>query len=69
MSDLEQLADIRFMNEVCLSVNNGFENNVKFIKDVLVSIEQNSIIILPQKSVPKKVIVPMTNIASYTLKE
>lgn len=61
------MVSARFCNEVCLGIKNGMENNVKSIKDYLVNIFIDAIVILPQKDVEKRIIVPFSNVASYWL--
>lgn len=57
---------IKFCNEITLSVDNGFENNVKYLSDVLVEFLKEEIIIHPTiKGVEKAIHVPKTNIANY----
>ena len=61
------MASVKFCNEITLGNKNGFENNVKSITQYLIVVEADNIIILPQKDVVKRVVVPMTNVASYYL--
>ena len=60
---------IRFCSEVCIGIRNNFENNVRFLKGVLVIFEDDHVVLLGDKNTPlkieKDIIVPMTNIASY----
>ena len=65
----EFMITARFVNEITLSIKNGYENNVKMIRNCLVRLSSDSIVILPQKDVPNQIIVPMTNIANYWVEE
>jgi len=62
---MEKLLCIRFCNEITIGIENGFENNVKCLKEVLCKISEKFIIILPNKDVKSQITVPMSNIASY----
>jgi hypothetical protein len=61
---------IKFCNEVTLGVNNGFENNVKSITNFPCIINEDEIIIFPNKNNDMiSIHVPKSNVASYWIVE
>lgn len=57
---------VRFCNEIIKSISeDGFEDSTKFMKNIVANIFTDALMFPPQKGIPKTIIVPMSNVASY----
>lgn len=66
----ERMITIKFNSEVTKSISEqGFEDNVKQMKKVMAMIFIDAIIFPEQNGIPKRLIVPMTNVSSYWIDE
>jgi len=63
---MPQIMCVRFCNEVTVNIKNGFENNVKFLKNVSCTLDDKFLTIhKSNRDITNEIKVPITNIAGY----